>query len=207
MTTGQNTKEFVTIADIRDTLVILKNGSLRSVIEVNAVNFDLKSEDEQNAIIQGFQNFLNFIDFPLQISVSSRKLEVQPYLDSLEDLDKKTTNELLKIQIGEYQKFIKGLTELANIMLKKFYVVVPFYPVENKSSQGSIFSTLKSVFNPTGYIASLNEADIQNYKSQIDQRISVILGALTTLGVSGKILTQDELKNLYYSYYNPGQIL
>ncbi|MDP2932980.1 MAG: hypothetical protein Q8N81_02510, partial [bacterium] len=83
---NQTTKDFVQIAEIRDTVLALKDGSLRSVVEIGSINFELKSADEQVAIIQGFQNFINSLDFPLQIVVNSRKLDIEPYLRSLEGL-------------------------------------------------------------------------------------------------------------------------
>ncbi len=202
-----STKDFVEISQLRGNLAVLKNGSLRSVIDVSSINFDLKSQEEQTAIIQGFQNFLNYVDFPLEILATSRRLDIQPYLKSLESLQTTTTNELLKIQAIEYTKFIKGLTELANIMSKKFYVIVPFYPVENKQASKGIFDTIKSIISPGNFIATLSDQDIQNYRTQMEQRLSVIMGALSSLGLQVKVLEEDQLKNLFFSYYNPGQHL
>ncbi len=207
-TNNTSTKDFVEITDLRETVAILKGGSLRSIIEVNAVNFDLKSQDEQNALIQGFQNFINYVDFPLQIVISSRKLDIKPYLASLETLGNTVTNELLKIQLYEYSRFIKGLTDLANIVAKKFYVVVPFYAVEAASvTKGGFLGAIKSIVSPRRFTQSLNEQEFQNYKSQLDQRISVIMGSLSSMGLQPRILENEELKNLYYTYYNPGQHL
>ena len=132
-----NTKQFVDIFDIKDNVVILKNGSLRLVLEASSVNFDLKSNDEQIAIVRAFQNFLNSLDFPLQIVLHSRKLNIQNYLQQTQQIVEKVDNELLRIQGIEYIRFLKGLTELANIMSKKFYVVVPFYATESKTRYNS----------------------------------------------------------------------
>jgi type IV secretory pathway VirB4 component len=200
----QSTKDFVQIADIRDTVVILKDGSLRSIIEVGSMNFELKSTDEQIAIIQHFQNFLNSIDFPVQILVSSRKLDISPYLRSLEETTKNLENELLKIQAAEYTRFVKGLTELANVMAKKFYVVIPFHVIEAAApTKGGFFGAFKSVVAPSKFVKTLSDEELENYKIQLNQRIGVIVEGLSGLGIETKTLAGDELKNLFYSYYNP----
>ena len=206
----QSTKDFVEIADIRDTVAILKDGSLRSLLEINSVNFELKSADEQTAIISAFQNFLNSIDFPLQISINSRRLDIGPYLESLDTLTKVISSELLKIQATEYTRFIKGLTELANIMSKKFYIVVPLYVVETltkATTKKGIFETFQSVVTPSKFVKSLTDQELENYKIQLGQRIEFIVGGINSLGLEARILSESELKNLYYSYYNPGHHL
>lgn len=208
---NQSTKDFVVISEIRDNIAILKDGSLRSVIEVGSTNFDLKSLDEQTAIVRAFQNFLNSIDFPLQISISSRKLDIGPYIKSLDVLTASISNELMKIQAVEYTRFIKGLTELANIMSKKFYVVVPLHVVETMAKAGGtakgFLGALKSVASPSKFVKSLTDQELENYKVQLNQRIEFIAGGISGLGLDTKVLTKDELMNLYYSYYNPGHHL
>jgi hypothetical protein len=203
-TSVQSTKDFVQIAEIRDTVVVLKDGSLRSIVEAGSMNFELKSADEQLAIIQNFQNFLNSVDFPLQIIVSSRKLDIGPYLKSLEELTGSLKNELLKIQAVEYTRFIKGLTELANIMAKKFYIAVPFHAVETATpTKAGFFGAFKSVVSPSKFIKTLTDEELENYKLQLNQRIAVIVEGLSGLGIEMRTLAGDELINLFYPYYNP----
>lgn len=202
-----STKDFVEIAQIKDTVLVLKNGSLRSVVEVNAINFELKSQDEQTAIIQAFQNFLNAIDFPLQIAVSSRKLDAGKYLKLLDELLEIQQNELLKIQISEYRRFISGLTELADIMTKKFYLVVPFHAVETPVTKTGMINVFKGLFTPAKLVRSLNEEELAIYKTQLNQRIDLIRGEISGMGLESKILDEEELVNLFYSYYNPGHHL
>ena len=204
---AQTTKDFVQIADIRDTVLVLKDGSLRSIIEASSINFELKSADEQTAIIQGFQNFINSMDFPLQIVVNSRKLDIGPYLKSLDELIGGLKNELLKIQATEYTRFVKGLTELANIMAKKFYIVIPLSVIKAPKSAGGFFSAFKSVVSPSKFVKTLTEEELENYKTQIGQRIEVVIEGLSGLGIQTRTLARDELTNLFYSYYNPGQHL
>lgn len=207
---NQSTKDFVEIADIRDNVVILKNGSLRSVIEVSSMNFELKSADEQTAIIQAFRNFLNSLDFPLQIAISSRKLDIGPYLKSLDELTKSIPSELLKIQAIEYNRFIKGLTELANIMSKKFYITVPLYITETigaGNQKTGIFDVFRSVVGPSKFAKALTDEELKNYKVQLEQKIQFLMGGISGLGIESRILNRDELMNFYYSYYNPGHHL
>jgi len=211
---GTSTKDFVVISEIRDSVAILKDGSLRSVIEVASVNFDLKSLDEQTAIIGAFQNFLNSIDFPLQIGISSRKLDIAPYIKSLDALTASVSNELMKIQAVEYTRFIKGLTELANIMSKKFYIVVPLHIIETISASGGageaakgFFGALKSMAGSTRTVKTLTDQEFQSRRVQLDQRVEFLLGGISGLGLEGRILNKDALMNMYYSYYNPGHNL
>ena len=124
--TGPSTQQLVSISEIRDNVVLLKDGSMRSVVEVSAINFELRSEDEQIAIVQNFQKFVNSVDFPLHICISSRRLYIDNYLKLAAEASSELDNELLRIQASEYMKFIKELSSLTNIMSKKFYVVVPY---------------------------------------------------------------------------------
>src|SRR3990167_3844382 len=144
-----STKQFIDISGINDEIIILKDGSLRSVVEVAAINFELRSNDEQAAITQGFQSFLNSIDFPIQIVVSSRKYDINDYIKIVEAAGNEATNELLKIQAAEYGKFVKEISTLANIMSKKFYVVIPFYVFEKPTGKGFL-ATIKNVFGGQG---------------------------------------------------------
>src|SRR5579863_9092479 len=164
-----STKQLVEIADIQDNVVLLKNGSLRAIIEVSAINFELRSEAEQIGILQNFQNFLNSIDFPLQMVVNSRQLNMDEYLKLVDQTVETTQNELMKIQGAEYAKFIKELLELSHIMSKKFYIVLPFYIYETPTKSG-IFQSFKSILNPTGTVKQINKSEIETYRTQLMQR-------------------------------------
>ena len=201
------TKEFVQIVDIRDSVLIMKNGGMKSLIEVNSMNFELKSADEQTAIIQAFQNFVNSIDFSLQIVVNSRKLDIKPYLAFIDEVIANQQNELLKIQAIEYGRLLKGLTELSNIMAKKFYIVIPFFGIETAKTKAGFFSAFKAVLTPSEFAKPITDEQFQEYKIQLDQRVELISGGINTMGLETKLLGDDELKNLFYSYYNPGQSL
>src|SRR6266404_7467895 len=123
---SRSTQEFVPIAEVRDGIVVLKDGTLRAILLASSINFALKSEDEQTAFIVQFQNFLNSLDFTVQILVQSRMLDIRPYVATLEAAYKEQLDDLMRIQIREYIKFIKSFTEAANIMTKNFFVVVPY---------------------------------------------------------------------------------
>lgn len=197
-----STKQLVEVADIRDNVVFLKNGSLRAVIEVAAVNFELKSEEEQTAILQNFQNFLNSIDFPLQIAITSRKLDIEDYLKLVDATTNTLTNELLKIQAAEYSKFVKELSDLANIMTKKFYIVVPFYIFETPGKTG-ILKSITSIFKPSTAVQQISDEQFQTYQGQLLQRVELTLDSLIGVGVKARILQKDELMKIYYEIYNP----
>ncbi|MEK7583117.1 MAG: hypothetical protein AAB483_01785 [Patescibacteria group bacterium] len=204
---GSNTKQFVDIADVRGSLVLLKDGSLRSIISVESVNFDLKSPDEQTAILQGFQSLVNALDFPLQIVVTSRTLDLSNYLELLEVTQTKLTNELLKTQLTEYAKFIQDLTKLANVMEKKFYVVVPYHAIEAVKNNTGFLGKLKDLFSATRHAAALTEENEKQYGKQVEQRVAVVLSGLSPLGVKTKLLEHDELLQIFQRLYNPGQVL
>ena len=199
----QSTKQLVDIADIIENIVILKNGSLRAVIEVSSINFELRSEGEQIAILQNFQRFLNSTDFPLQIVVNSRKLDIDDYVKLIDKSLESLVSELLKIQAAEYSKFIKELADLSNIMSKKFYIVVPFYVFEAPSKAG-ITESLKSIFKPSTVAKQLTPEQLGTYKNQLLQRVELVFDGLVGLGLKTRLLEGPELMNLYYGLYNPG---
>lgn len=195
-----STLNYVDIKAIEDGVVILKNGSLRSVLLVSSINFDLKSSDEQDAIIGAYQNFLNSLDFPVQIMISSRKLNITPYLSLLDQTQKQQHNELLRIQTNEYKDFIKNLTEVTNIMSKYFYIVVPFAPVEDLNN--GILGKVSAAINPRAVIEERAEV-FETYKNQLWQRVDHIAAALEGTSLNFTALTTDELIELFYSAYNP----
>jgi len=199
----QSTKNLVDIADIVDNIVILKNGSLRTVIEVSSINFELRSEGEQVAILQNFQRFLNSTDFPLQIVVNSRKLDIEDYVKLIDKSTESLTSELLKIQAAEYSKFIKELADLSNIMSKKFYIVVPFYVFETPSKTGLVDS-IKSILKPSGVAKQIKPEQLETYRNQLMQRVELVFDGLVGLGLKTRLLEGPELMNLYYGLYNPG---
>lgn len=197
---GGSTLQYVDVQSIKDDVVVLNNGSMRAVLLVSSLNFDLKSSDEQEAIVGAFQNFLNSLDFPLQIVVSSRKFNITPYLQMLEKSEKNQRNELLRLQTAEYHSFIKNLTEVTNIMTKLFYVVIPFAPIEN--TRGGFLDRVSSTFNPRQSVMEHREL-FETYKNQLFQRLDHVAAGLSATGVRVTALSTDELIELLYNAYNP----
>ncbi len=202
---NQSTEQLVPIADIKDGVVILRNGSLRMVLGVSAINFELRSGNEQVAILQGFQRFLNSVDFALQIVISSREMDIANYLKTIGEVTDSAPNELLRIQALEYSRFIKELSSLSNIMSKKFYVVVPFYIYEKPKATG-LAQSLKGMFSSKVVPKELTEDQFNTYRSQLVQRAELVYGGLVGLGLRVNQLEDEELKNLYYKLFNPGKM-
>lgn len=197
---GYSTQRYLDIAEIKDGVVVLKDGTLRSVLLVSSVNFALKSEDEQSALISGYVGFLNGLDFPLEIVIQSRKLNIDNYMDRLAEAEKKQENELLRLQISDYRSFVKELVELGEIMNKRFYVVVPFDPVSNQRK--GFFARLQEVFSPAKTL-QLKEERFQQRRSDLDLRVRQVEGGLAGMGLEIARLDTQGLIELYYTVYNP----
>jgi hypothetical protein len=199
---SQPTRQIVNIDELRDSVIVLKNRTLRMILEVSAVNFELRSEDEQAAVIQSFQQFINSIDFPLQMVVSSRRFDVDAYLKSIEQMTESATSDLMKIQATEYVRFVKELSTLANIMAKKFYIVIPFYVTESVSGQG-IMDRVTGLFK-SKKPQPIPDDKLDTYKTQLNQRAELVFDGLVGMGLKTKILEGKELADVLYGAYNPG---
>lgn len=202
MPLGQKTtQDFLPIKEIRDGSVVLKGGGLRMVLVASSLNFSLKSEDEQAAILLQYQSFLNSLDFHLQIFMQSRKLDIRPYISVLEDRFKEQTNELLKIQTKEYIEFIKTFTESTNIMSKTFFIVVPYDPPIFAVKGG-----LLNKFLPSGKSKKETAQDnFDEYRTQLEQRVSVVEQGLSRIGIRVAPLGTEELVELFFKLFNPGE--
>lgn len=200
MIKSEATQNFVPIQEVRDGIVILKDGSMRALLMTSSLNFALKSEDEQQSIIYQFQNFLNSIDFSIQIFLQSRRLDIRPYIALLEGRQKEQTNDLLKIQIKEYIQFIKTFTENTNIMTKTFFIVVPYTPPQLSASKGSQF------FNQKTTAAQNKNTNFDEDVTQLEQRVSVVEQGITRTGVRAVRLGTEEIIEVYYRLFNPGDV-
>jgi type IV secretory pathway VirB4 component len=169
------TQEFVPIKEVRDGVVILKDGGMRGVLMTSSLNFALKSSDEQEAIIMQFQNMLNSINFSIQIFMESRRLDIRPYISLLEQRQKEQVGDLLKVQTKEYIEFIKSFTESTNIMTKTFFIVVPYTAaiLSSNSSKGLAGGLLQK--KQTKNEKTQSETDMfEEDKSQLEQRLGVV---------------------------------
>lgn len=192
------------IKEIRDGTLILKNGSLRAILMASSVNLALKSADEQTAVILQFQNFLNSLDFPVQIFIQSRKLNIEPYLETLKEAEKKQTSDLLKVQIKEYVEFIRTFVQASNIMSKTFYVVVAYTPPIAGEGKLSGITKLFS-FGKKKTETSLSPEVFEEYKRQLWQRVDHVIQGIVRTGVRAIPLNTEEIIELFYGLYNPGE--
>lgn len=196
------TQEFVPIKEVRDGILMLKDGSMRGILLASSLNFSLKSDDERNAIILQFQDFLNSLDFSVQISIQSRRLDIRPYIALLEDRYKEQINDLMKIQTREYIEFIKKFTETTSIMTKSFFVVVPYDPAIisiNSSKISGIFQK-KSVIEQQ----KNKQLSFEENRTQLEQRVSVVEQGLSRCGIRVVRLGTEEVIELFYKIFNPG---
>ncbi|MFA7216527.1 MAG: hypothetical protein WC095_00900 [Candidatus Paceibacterota bacterium] len=196
------TQEFVPIKEVRDGIVILKDNSMRAVVLASSLNFSLKSDDERNAIISQFQDFLNSLDFNVQISVQSRRLDIRPYIALLEERYKEQINDLMKIQTKEYIEFVQRFTESTNIMTKSFFIVVPYDPslVDIKGGFSSNLFKKKTEEDKT----KIKMASFEENRTQIEQRVSVVEQGLIRCGIRVIRLGTEEVIELFYKAFNPG---
>jgi len=204
MAESKTTQEFVPIKEVRDGLIIMKDGSMRSVILSSSLNFALKSAQEQEAIIYQFQNFLNSLDFSIQISIQSRELDIRPYLTTLEKQYNEELNDLLKIQIKEYVQFVKSFAENQSIMSKTFFIVIPFNPTMILG--GGAKSGL-SRFLPNRNDKEKVKEKTDNFeenRTQLEQRTSIIQQGLLRCGIRSVSLGTEEIIELFYKLFNPG---
>lgn len=196
------TQDFVPIKEVRDGIVVLKDGSMRGIVLASSLNFSLKSDDERNAIIMQFQDFVNSLDFGVQISIQSRRLDIRPYIALLEDTYKEQVNDLMKIQTREYIEFIKKFTETTNIMTKSFFIVVPYDPAMI-NLKGGIGASLFQKKSASEKIQE-KQAGFEENRTQLEQRVSVVEQGLSRCGIRVIRLGTEEVIELFYKIFNPG---
>jgi len=195
-----STQQYLDIAEIKDDTIVLRDGTLRAVLSVSSINFALKSEDEQNAVIAAYVSFLNNINSMLQVVIQSRELDIRGYMKYLAEKEKNQTNKLLKMQTGEYIEYIKELTSIGRIMKKSFYVIVPYSP--SSDTHKGFFSSLMETLKPATLL-KLKEARFLKFKESLTRRVDSVVGGLSSMGVEAKQLNTQELIELFYKTYNP----
>jgi hypothetical protein len=191
-------QNFVSVRDIRDDVVIQKNGQMTMVVLASSVNFALKSYDEQRAILQQFQQFLNTLDFSIQIQMRSRRLNIEPYLSVLTTLEDKQDNDLMRIQLREYMEFIRTFTAQVDVMSKNFFVIVSYSPTKVNLGRG-----LSGLFSAKSGAATISDGIFEEERTQLEQRVSLVVEGLARIGVRTVTLGKDELVELFYHSYNP----
>ena len=202
-----STQNMLQIAEIRDGIVIMNDGSFRSVVMARSINFDLMSEQEREGVESGYQAFLNSLYFPIQIFVRSQKIDIRPYIEKLDKIKSEHDNMLLSLMMEDYINYIGDLSQQANIMDKKFYIVIPHFPkadVQKAITQSKNFFTgITGLFNKKQAQVTINEKDLEDAKIELRNRVQAVLGGLMQCGVQALPLDTQELIELYYDVYNP----
>lgn len=197
--TSAATQDFVSIKDIRDGILLLKSGQMCAVLLASSINFALKSTDEQQAILQQFQTFLNTLDFSLQMFVQSRRLNIDPYLQVLATREPLQDNDLMRIQLREYIEFIRTFTTQVDVMSKNFFVIVPYSPAPINLTKG-----ITSLFTGTPRSTTSDvDQQFEEHRIQLEQRVSLVVEGLSGVGVRTVPLANDDLVELFYHIYNP----
>lgn len=205
-----STQNSLLISEIRENMVILNDGSIRAVVACESINYDLMSNEEREGVEFSYQNFLNTLYFPIQIVIQSRKIDIKPYLDKLEDIRTKQENMLLGVMMDDYLDFIFDISQQANIMRKDFFIVIP-YTVggESNSDVNNIKSMTDSVVSSVNnkQRIKINAKSYNKAKDEIHNRVSVVLNGLMNIGVRAGQLPTKSLSEMYYNYYNPDTAL
>lgn len=211
MPSGKATQDFLPIKEIKDGVLILKDNSLRTVLMASSINFDLQAQDIQEATIIQFQNFLNVLDFSVEIFIESRRMDIKPYLAQLEQRYKEQLNDLLKVQTREYINFIGQFTQNSNIMSKRFFVIVPFASTLMTGGSSSASNTFSDILTTnkknTGKHTKSEQEQMtfEENRVQLDQRVSIAEQALLRCGIRSVRLGTEELVEFYYKLFNPGE--
>ncbi len=198
-----STQLYLNIAEIKDDVLVLKNGGLRAILQTSSVNFNLKSEEEQNAIIYAYQSFLNSLDFPIQIVVQSRKLDVDKYIENVKNMAEKHENPLLKQQTLEYAEYVQKLIEYADIMEKNFYVIVPFDPY--RVQKLSIFAKFMQRISSQDSVDAIKRRhhEFEELNKHLTERVNSVKTGLEACNLRAVQLTTPQLIELFYKIYNP----
>jgi len=195
------------IAEIRDGIVIMNDGSFRSVVMVKSINFDLMSPQEQESVEYAYQGFLNSLYFPVQIFIRSQRIDLQPYIEKLDKIRTEHDNMLLALLMDDYIGYIDQLAQQTNLMDKKFYLVIPYFPVVDAqkalTQSKNFFSGFVQLFSTREDHVVINEADLVKAKDELRNRVQAVLGGLMQCGIQGLPLDTQELIELYYDTYNP----
>lgn len=194
------TQRYLDILELKDDVVVLKDGTIRAVLLVSSINFALKSDDEQNAVIASYTQFLNSLDFSIQIVIQSRQLNIDEYLERLKQNEKGQRNELLRMQTREYRDYISELVQIADLMSKRFYVIVPFMPHSDKPKR--FFTRVLETVSPSAVI-HLKQQQFSLYRQQLLKRVDYVIDGLSACGLKSVMLDTQSLIELYYNTYNP----
>jgi hypothetical protein len=199
-----STQNSLLLSEIRDNMVIMSDGSFRAVIACQSINYDLMSTREQEGIEYAYQNFLNYLTYPVQILVRSQRVDIGPYIDRLINIRKNQDNMLLNVLMDDYINFIDDLSNEANIMDKSFFIVIPFFPngdTSNIKPSKGFFQNLFGLNNMN--VTKIDDSTYNKAKEQIKNRVDGVINGLFQMSIKSVQLTTKELGELYYNFYNP----
>ncbi len=199
----ESTQKFLNVAGIRDGIIILKNKALRAIVMCSSINFALMSEDEQKAKVFGYQDFLNSLNFPVQIVIQTRKLNIAGYLEKVKEAERMQDNELLRMQTAEYAEFIKSMVELGNITTSHYYVSIPYSPAGIEATE-SIMDKIKGIISPASKIKE-EQVGFQKQQEELLLRVNTVISGLGGVGIQSAQLNTQEVVELLYSWYNPDE--
>lgn len=194
------TQRYLDVSEVRDDVIVMKDGTLRAAVLVSSINFALKSEDEQQAIVQGYMQFLNGLEFPLQVVIQSRKMRIDEYIGRMRQAERDLQNELLRTQMNDYIQFVQDLVAGGEIMSKRFYVVVQYDPATDKKK--GFWTRAREVLSPARRV-QLGETQFQERVHKLEQTLSHVAGGLNSMGLSSARLDTQGLIELLYNAYNP----
>ena len=197
-----STQKYLDIAEIKNDCLVLKDGSLRAVLLASSINFALKSEDEQKAVIQSYARFLNTLEFPLQIVIHSRPFNIDPYVNELNILKQNQTNELLRNQTTDYRDFIKELIDLGEIMSRRFYIVVRYSPSGDKKR--GFLSKISDILS-AAIVVKIKREKFEAYREMLFKRADNVISGLSSMGIKASPLDTQSLIELFYNVYNPAE--
>jgi len=192
----QSTQKYIDISEIKRDCLVLNNGTLRAAVLVSSINFSLKSQDEQTAVIQAYVQFLNSLEHPIQIVIQSRKLNIQPHIKDLGEKMRNQSNELLKSQMADYIDFLQELVKLGQIMTKRFYIVVPYNPAGDK--RRGFMARLSEILS-AGIFIKLKRERFEKYREALFRRVDNVMSALSSMGLKAVPLDTQSLIELFYN--------
>ena len=200
-----STQNALLISEIRDSLVIMNDGSARAVVTCRSINFDLMSDRERESAEFAYQQMLNSLYFPIQISIRSQRVDLEPYLERLVKISREQDNMLLSVLMGDYIEFIDQLSQQTNIMSKAFFITVPYYPSGDISSAvNNSKNFLSNLFAAqTQQRVRIDEKTYAKIKEELTNRVNALIGGLVQMGIRSVRLNTKELGELYYNAYNP----
>lgn len=197
-----STQTHLKIAEIKDNTLVLKDGSVRAILSVSSVNFELLSEQEQNSIIYSYQDFLNSLDFPIQISIRSKRLDIEGYLTRMTEIANNQADPRIKQQTFDYIDFVASFVEYSDIMEKDFFIIIPHEPTRTKQN---FFQRFMSQLNPSDNSLDyrIRQQEFSALRKTLNQRVSAVTNALTSAGLYVNRINTHELIQLFYEVYNP----